>query len=79
MRIKGKVFGDNKTIDLVFYKYLSYKIYDLFEKGDIFLSFEKRDSKLYTIWGRIQPLLKENAGPNKICFAGDTISAPREV
>jgi len=67
-RIRTKVLGDAESITLSFLEYLPENTFESFIEGDILLSFKKKDSKLYTFWGEIQPLIPENAESRKICF-----------
>lgn len=67
-RLKTKVSGDENTIKLLFDKYLPDNLWESYDEGDILLSFEKRNSKLYTFWGEIQPILESNAKSDKIYF-----------
>lgn len=59
-RLLAKVSGDVNFIKLKFQEYLPDNVFESYKKGDILISFEKRDSKLITNWGKIQPLLLEN-------------------
>jgi hypothetical protein len=62
-RIRATVVGDQDHIDLLFNNYLPDNVFEIHEKGDILISFEKKDSQLYTIWGQIQPLRADNIEP----------------
>jgi hypothetical protein len=59
-RLLATVSGDNNSIKLIFNKYLPDNFLGSYNKGDILLSFQKNNSKLYTIWGEIQPILLSN-------------------
>jgi hypothetical protein len=66
--LQAKVSGNENSIKLSFYKYLPDNVYELYNEGDILMSFEKKDSVLYTYWGKIQPMLESNYGTGKVCF-----------
>ncbi|RCX17265.1 hypothetical protein DFR58_108160 [Anaerobacterium chartisolvens] len=68
IRLKAKVLGDEEAIKLAFYKYLPDNISEQFMEGDVLLSFEKKNSKLYTFWGKIQPILEQNTKSGEIYF-----------
>jgi hypothetical protein len=59
-RLQAKVSGDENSIILLFYKYLPDNQFEPYTEGDTLLSFEKRNSDLYTSWGKIQPMLESN-------------------
>lgn len=59
-RLQAKVIGDESSIKLIFNKYLPENLMEPYVEGDILLSFEKRNSHLYTFWGKIQPILENN-------------------
>ncbi|HEX9061042.1 MAG TPA: DUF5991 domain-containing protein [Clostridia bacterium] len=62
-RMLTKVSGDKDSIKLTFVKYLPDNAMEPYKVGDILLTLEKRNSEVYTTWGKIEPLLKENAKP----------------
>ncbi len=59
-RLLTKVSGNANSIKLEFVKYLPDNMSESYNEGDILIRFEKRDSKLITNWGKIQPLLLKN-------------------
>lgn len=67
-RLQAKVSGDENSIKLLFYKYLPENQFERYVEGDILLSFEKRNSNLYTEWGKIQPILKSNKKSGEVYF-----------
>ena len=62
-RLKADVSGNENAIKIVFEKYLTGNILEPYEKGDILLNLEKKDSELYTIWGKVEPILESNLEP----------------
>lgn len=67
-RVKARVIGDDKTVDFLFCAYLPDNQHEPYTEGDILLSFERKDSVLLTTWGKIQPMLEENAKSDVVCF-----------
>lgn len=65
-RLPAEVSGDENSIKLMknIYRRTCYELYD---KGDILLSFERKIYKIYTFWGEIQPMLEENKSVG-VCF-----------
>ena len=68
--LRAKVTGNENAIDLVFIEYFSGYINALYQKGDILLSFQKRNGELYTYWEEIQPMLTENKEPGVYFWTG---------
>jgi hypothetical protein len=62
-RLRATVVGDQDHIDLLFDIYLPDNVFEIHKKGDILISFEKKNSQLYTLWGQIQPLRIDNIEP----------------
>jgi len=67
-KLQAKVSGDENSIKLIFEKYLPDNVFELYKEGDILLSFEKKNSKLNTFWGKIQPMLESNSKTGKVYF-----------
>jgi len=68
-RIKAKVVGGDKLIDLVFYEYLPESIvYMPIEEGTVLLSFERTSSDLLTHWRYIESFTPQNEESGKIYF-----------
>lgn len=67
-RLQARVSGDENSIKLLFYKYLPDNLWEPYQEGDILLSFEKRDSNLYTFWGKIQSILESNIKSGEVYF-----------
>jgi hypothetical protein len=63
-RLQAIVEGDKNRIKLLFYKYLPDNTFEPYSKGDVLLSFKKNNSKLYTAWRKIEPLLLKNKTEN---------------
>lgn len=59
-RVKASVKGDGDFIELSFLEYLPDNLMELYEKDDILLLLEKKESDIYTSWGEIQPISPEN-------------------
>jgi len=64
-RLRAKILSDNNNIYFEFDDYYideesAYNSYEIYEKGDILLGFEKIDDNIITIWGKIQPMIIEN-------------------
>ncbi|KNY25863.1 DUF5991 domain-containing protein [Pseudobacteroides cellulosolvens] len=59
-RLRAKVDGDKNSIKLRFDKYLPDNRFQPYEVGDILLSFEKSGSDLNTLWGKIEPIDKND-------------------
>jgi hypothetical protein len=59
-RLRAKVDGNKNSIKLRFDKYLPDNRFEPYKVGDILLSFEKSGSDLYTFWGKIEPIHKNN-------------------
>ncbi len=68
VRLQAKVSGDEKSIKLLFEKYLPDNQFEPYDKGDILLSFEKRESSIYTSWEKIKPMLESNYESSKVYF-----------
>lgn len=68
VRLQAKVSGDEKTIELLFASYLPDNQFEPYDEGDILLSLEKRDSDIYTLWGKIQPMIESNKKSGKVYF-----------
>lgn len=66
--LRATVLGEENSIKLVFEKYLPDNMYEPYNKGDILLSFEKRNSLLYTTWGKLEPMLKSNVKLGEVYF-----------
>jgi hypothetical protein len=66
--LQAKVSGDENSIKLIFYDYLPDNRWASYTKGDILLSFEKRNAQLYTSWGKIHPILKSNTKSGEVYF-----------
>ncbi len=66
-RLRAKVAGDGDIIQLIFMEYLPDNLYEPYSEGDILLSLERKDSQIYTQWGKIEPMLEENKS-GKVCF-----------
>lgn len=73
-RIQANVQGDGSSIAFVFEKYLPQNMYDSYKPGDDLLSFEKKGSQLYTTWGKINAILKENQKPGNYFELKDNAS-----
>ena len=63
LQIRTVIVGDRNAINLVFDSYLPGNMYEIYGEGDILLSLERKDSKVYTRWGMLKPLLLENKEP----------------
>lgn len=59
-RLLAKVSGDTNSIKLEFLEYLPDNIFEPYKQGEVLLSLEKRNFKLITHWGGIQPLVLKN-------------------
>jgi len=59
-RLLATVFGDENTIEIKFLQYLPDNIYEPYEEGDVLFTLQKHESKLFTTWGKIKPLLFSN-------------------
>ena len=59
-RLKTKVTGNGNSIKFIFEKYMPENMYESYKKGDVLLSFQKKDSEIYTNWGEVNPMLPEN-------------------
>ena len=59
-RIRSKVVEDNNKLNFTFFSYLSDNDYETYKDGDILLTFEKKDSNIYTIWGEMKPMIHDN-------------------
>jgi hypothetical protein len=73
-KIKAKVISNNEGIDLAFEEYLPDSTGEKLNRGDILLGFKKVNSKIYTNWGKIQPLLLGNKASGKVCFEKTSFS-----
>ena len=60
-RIKAKVTGDQKQIVFIFEEYLPDNLYELYNRGDILLGFERSDKGLITHWRKMTPALTEGS------------------
>jgi hypothetical protein len=67
-RLQAKVSGDKNSIRLLFCKYLPDNVFEPYVEGDTLLSFDKKNSNIYTTWGKIQPMLKSNIQSDKVYF-----------
>ena len=67
-RLHAKVIGDEKSIKLVFDKYLPDNVFEPYKQGDILFGFEKKNLKLYTFWEKIQPMLESNMKSGEVYF-----------
>lgn len=67
-RLQAKVLGDKNSIKLLFDKYLPDNNFEPYKKGDVLLSLKKTNSKIYTYWGKIQPMLYSNMKSGKVYF-----------
>ncbi len=59
-RLRAKVAGNGLSVDLIFDSYLPDSMFDIYEEGDILLSFTKSGSRFLTSWGEIEPMLLED-------------------
>lgn len=66
-RLRAKVSGDRNSIKLLFDKYLPGSNHDFYNKGDILLHFKRENSRIYTYWGEITPMLA-NTESGRECF-----------
>jgi len=62
-RIQAEVTGDEDSIELIFSKYLPDNMMELYQKGDVLLSFKREDSIIYTYWNKMGPMLLDNKSP----------------
>ena len=67
-RLRAKVIDDKNSVKLVFESYLPDNQFELFEAGDILLSFEKSGSELLTNWAGIEPMVVDNNVSGKVYF-----------
>lgn len=67
-RMRARVSGDASSIQLILDEYLPDNVLEPYAKGDVLFSLSKADSHLSTIWGKIQPILKENRSSGVECF-----------
>ena len=59
-RIRTKAVGDKAAINLVFENYLPGNVQEAYGEGEILLKLERKDSKVYTTWLCLKPILSEN-------------------
>ena len=67
-RIRTKAVGDKNSVNLVFDTYLPDNVGERYEKGDILLSLERKGQKVYTSWGKLQPMFQENKQSGEVYF-----------
>jgi hypothetical protein len=67
-RIRTKAVGDKTAIYLVFESYLPSNIQETYGEGDILLKLERKDSKVYTTWFILKPILLENKDNQGVYF-----------
>ncbi len=67
-RLRAKVSGDNSSVKLIFDSYLPDNQFEIFEEGDILLSFEKSGSELLSYWAGIEPMVIDNNVSGKVYF-----------
>ncbi len=79
IRLQADVSGDENSIKLIFDKYLPDNTFELYKKGDILLSFENKDSKVYTTWGEIQPIDDSNEKTGVYFSKGQSNSLKNQV
>lgn len=59
----ARVEGDEKRIELIFEQYApecTNSVMQVFEKGEVLLSFENEGNKILTYWEKMQPALYQN-------------------
>ncbi|MCL2638148.1 MAG: DUF5991 domain-containing protein [Oscillospiraceae bacterium] len=59
-RIKATVDGNEESIDLIFDSYLPDNMFEIFEKGDLLLSFSRSGDEIITSRGRIESIWVDN-------------------
>lgn len=67
-RMQAKISGDQNSIELIFDKYLPDNRFEPYQAGDLLISFKLENSTLYTIWGKIQPMIKSNNKAGEMYF-----------
>lgn len=77
---KAEVDGDENEISLFFREYLPDHVIGLkCDKGDMILRFVRQNEKLYTYWGKMQPLLYENEESGRAYFVKEVDNDPEEL
>lgn len=71
-RLKAIVKGDEEFISLIFELYLPDNQSEPYKENDILLSLEKKNSEIYTYWGKINPIVEENNESGKVYFVKQT-------
>ena len=61
----ASVNGDENSIRFVFEEYTDYNLCEPYKKGDMLLAFENNQGTLFTYWGKMSPMLKENESDGK--------------
>jgi len=67
-RIRTKAVGDKTAINLVFESYLPGNVQETYGEGDILLKLERKDSKVYTTWFILKPILLEKKDNQGVYF-----------
>ena len=67
-RLKAKVQGNSKSIDLVFDSYLPNNMFELYKKGDILFTLKKEGNMILTYWGKLEAMLSDNQKSGKVYF-----------
>ena len=78
-RLKANISGNENAIEMVFEKYLPGNVFEPYEDGEILLNFEKRDSKVYTTWGKVRPILECNLEPGAYFTKGISNSTGNQI
>lgn len=63
-RLRAKVTGDEKVIELKFEKYLPQNRFEPYKADETLLRLEKKDSSIITYWGAISPIDKNHKSGN---------------
>ena len=67
-RLKTKVHGNGKSINLIFDSYLPDNMFELYKKGDLLLRLKRKGNGIITEWGKLIPVVNENKKSGKVYF-----------
>ena len=67
-RLRAKLKVEDATASLIFDKYLPENRFTPYNEGDILLILERKDEKILTAWGKINPIDDKNKQNGKIFF-----------
>ena len=67
-RLRAKIQTDSNKANFIFDEYLPENMFELYKKGDVLLTLERKGIDILTTWGKISPVDENNEPNGKIYF-----------